>query len=136
MHNFFNKSLLCVLSWSNVVKDQAVRFLKFMRLVGEDGAWDWTTAALVASLFVLVFKVENPGIGEIAAFFTALLARAHKKYLGVKAQGDVAKQIAAYKSDADKVVKEANAKAEQAMAAFEDVKTRLGLESINPWANR
>lgn len=131
MFEFLRKSLTCALTLGEVVKAQIVRFLKFMRLVGDDGAWDWTTAALIASLFVLVFKIESPGIAELGAFFLALMARAHKKYLGAKSQGDVAAQIEVYKAESDKVIKSAHGKADEAFKALNDIRTRMGFDSMS-----
>jgi hypothetical protein len=140
MHPILQKSLTCVLAWIEVVKRQIVSFLQFMRLVGDDGHWDWTTAALVAVLFVLVVKTDNPSLAELGAFFLALVARAHKKFLSVKLHdkevGDnahVLKAVEAIKIESKKAVDTANTIAAEAASKLAEINTRLGLEDMNPW---
>lgn len=136
MSSFFHKILSCVLTFMEAVKAHAVRFLVFMRLVGDDHCWDWTTAALVGVLFVLCVRVQNPGLPEVMAFFLALAARAHKKHLGAKVQGEVSTQLADMKAAADIAIKEAKDKADQAIQAMNEVKTRFGFEDMVPWSKK
>lgn len=81
-------------SLTSSIKSATIKFLQFMRLVGDDGHWDWTTASLVTTLLVLGFKVESPGVGEIAALALTLLARGHKKYLSAKVEHTASDTVA------------------------------------------
>jgi len=72
------------MNYLSKLKTHTLSFLKWARLVGEDDHLDWTTVSLVTVLAVIAFKVTNPGVGELAALFLTLLARAHKKHISSK----------------------------------------------------
>lgn len=108
------------------LKTNTINFLKFMRLVGDDNHWDWTTTALAASIFVLMFRVTAPGIGEIATFFIALLARAHKKQIAYKSAQEQAQQSAQMAAQ----LEAAHAKIASVSAELDRVKTEVGLSNF------
>lgn len=111
-------------SFSNAatkLKETTIRFLKFMRIVGEDNHIDWTTTSLVVVVFILAFKVTSPGIGELGALLLTLLARGHKKYLGSKADERHAQLEAVVKAAKEEIHDINTAQDEQLQAIKNDV---------------
>lgn len=110
------------------IKSSTVSLLKFMRLVGDDGHWDWTTASLVVTLSVLSFKVTNPGPAELAALALTLLARGHKKQISAKHATEQDKTNAELASQLQVTM----TKLGQISGELERVKTEVGLANFNP----
>lgn len=71
----------------NKIKSTVLSLLTFFGLVDDhDGRWSWTTTVLIVCLVGMCAGFLPPGF-DLGAMLLALLARAHKKVMGVKAQG-------------------------------------------------